>query len=54
MWPPHEGDILDIAVSIADRGSIAGLMSEPGVVVRSQPVGIKFETVMGLAVTMKP
>ena len=52
QWPPHDGDILDIAVSIADKNTISNLMAEPGVLIRNQPVGMKIQTALGIVVTV--
>lgn len=53
QWPPHEGDLLDFAVTIADSDTINKLMTAPGVVVRSQPVGEKVSTALRVVVTLK-
>jgi hypothetical protein len=39
LYPPHEGDIIDIAISCADRTLYDNLMNESGVVRRRQPIG---------------
>jgi hypothetical protein len=38
-YPPHEGDIVEVAVTIAPEDKAAQLFSEPGVVVRGDPGG---------------
>ena len=53
MWPPHEGDLIDLAVSVADTQTITSLMSEPGVIVRSQPVGTSVEIASSVVITVR-
>jgi hypothetical protein len=53
QWPPHDGDIFDVAVSIADNDTINRLMAESGVVIRNQPVGVKVEAAHGLVLTLR-
>lgn len=53
QWPPHEGDLIDVAVSIADNDTINKLMAESGVVIRNQPVGVKVDAAQGLVVTLR-
>jgi hypothetical protein len=53
QWPPHDGDIVDIAVSIIDRDTADRLIALPGVVVRAEPVGLKQETVRGLNLRLR-
>jgi hypothetical protein len=53
QYPPHEGNIVDLAVTIADNDEINKLMSEQGVVVRNQPVGVKSVTASGVIVILK-
>jgi hypothetical protein len=38
-YPPHTGDIVNVAVSIADEAIAEKLMSTRGVVVQPEPVG---------------
>lgn len=52
QWPPHEGDILDLIVTIADSDSANQLMAEAGVVVRYQPVGVVSDTASNVVVTL--
>lgn len=52
-WPPTEGDIFDLAVSVAEIETINILMAESGVVMRSQPVGVKSDTALGLVATLR-
>lgn len=54
QWPPHEGDVFDLAVSAADDGTAKRLFAEPGVVVRNEPIGIKSDTATGVVVELKP
>lgn len=53
QWPPHEGDVFDLAVSVADNDTINKLMAESGVVIRNQPVGVKSDTALGVVATLK-
>jgi hypothetical protein len=52
-WPPHEGDALDLAVTLADRDAINKLMAESGVAIYNQPLGISSQTAHGVVVTIK-
>ena len=52
QWPPHEGDVLDMAVTIADDDTVNQLMTEAGVVVRDQPVGVKSDTASNVVITL--
>jgi len=38
-YPPNDGDVVDVAVSIADKAEFDKLMREPGVVMRPDPSG---------------
>jgi hypothetical protein len=38
-YPPHDGDIVDIAVSIADKAELDRLMREAGTVIKPDPSG---------------
>jgi hypothetical protein len=53
QYPPHEGNTVDLAVTIADNDEINKLMSEQGVVVRNQPVGVKSATASGVILILK-
>ena len=53
QWPPSEGNTMDVAVSIADDATVAALLAEPGVVMRSTPVGVKSDVARGVVVTLK-
>lgn len=52
-WPPNEGDTFDVAVSVADMETAKRLMAESGVVIRNEPVGVTFDTALGLVTTLK-
>jgi PASTA domain-containing protein len=39
QYPPHEGDTVDLAITIAEKDAIDKLTAEIGVVVRNQPIG---------------
>jgi hypothetical protein len=53
QWPPHEGDVVDLAVTIVDEQAANQLMAEGGVVVRDQLPGIKPTTVSQVTLTLK-
>jgi len=53
QYPPHEGNTVDLAVTIADNGEINKLMAEQGVVVRNQPAGVKSAMASGVILTLK-
>jgi hypothetical protein len=53
QYPPNEGDMIDLAVTIVDNNTVNRLMGEPGVVVRNEPVGIKSHTASGVIATLK-
>lgn len=52
-WPPNEGDIFDVAVSVADNDTINKLLAESGVVIRNQPVGVNVDMAQGLVVSLR-
>jgi hypothetical protein len=53
QWPPHEGDSIDVAVSIADHRAVNELIAEPGVVIRNAPVGSKSAVASDVVITLK-
>lgn len=53
QWPPHERDVVDISVTIVDAKTAQNLLSQPGVVVRGQPVGIASDIASSVIVTLK-
>jgi hypothetical protein len=52
-YPPHEGDVVDVAVSLAAEGAYRELMGRGGVVVEPEPVGAWKDTASNLVVTLK-
>lgn len=44
QWPPHEGDVIDIAVTVVDSKTAKHLLGEPGVVTRISLPGIASDT----------
>lgn len=52
QWPPHEGDVLDVAVTVADKETASQLMAEPGGGIRDQPVGIASDMASDVVVTL--
>jgi len=53
QWPPHEGDLIDVAVSVAERAAADRMMAEADVVRRDQPVGIDLVRASGVVVTLR-
>jgi hypothetical protein len=53
QYPPHEGDIVDLTVTIADKSTVNRLTAEPGVLVRNEPVGVKSDSATGVSVALK-
>lgn len=53
QWPPREGDVIDIAISVTDSETANQLMAETGVVVKDEPMGIKSDVALGVVVTLK-
>jgi|GEM_PF-3334360 len=53
QWPPEEGNVVDIAVSAADRRTVDDLVSQPGVVIRKAPIGSQSDIASGVIVTLK-
>ncbi len=53
QWPPHSGNVLDIAVSVVDGKTADDLLGATGVVVRGQPVGDTVATVEGIILALK-
>jgi PASTA domain. len=53
QWPPQEGAVIDLAVSVADRETATRLMAESGVVVRPDPVGVATTRATAVVLTFK-
>ena len=53
QFPPHEGDTVDLAVTIAEKTAIAKLKAELGVVVLDQPLGGKSAAVSPVTLTLR-
>jgi hypothetical protein len=53
QYPPHEGDTVDLAVTIAEKDVIDKLTAELGVVVRNQPTGGKSAIVSPVTLTLR-
>lgn len=53
QYSPHQGDTLDLAITITTKSDIDKLMAEQGEVVRNEPVGVKTAKASGIAVTLK-
>ena len=54
QWPPQEGAVIDLAVSVADRETASRLMAEGGVVVRPEPVGVASARAAAVVLTLQP
>ena len=39
-YPPHDGDVIDVAISVVDAATADGLMRKPGVVIERDPIGM--------------
>jgi hypothetical protein len=52
QWPPHEGDILDVAVTIVDVKTANQLLAEPGVVTRINLPGITSDIALSIVVKL--
>ena len=53
QYPPHDGDTVDVAVTIADKTTADDLMNQAGVVTNDTPVGIKTDTASNLGIKIK-
>lgn len=53
LYPPREGDTVDVAVSVADAATVQELMAERGVVVRDHPLGVNSDIASGVIVSLK-
>ena len=53
QYPPHEGDTIGLAVTIAEKDVIDKMRAELGVTVRNQPVGVKSATVSPVTLTLR-
>jgi len=53
QWPPHAGDVFDVAVTVVDVESANQLLVEPGVVVRIDLPGIASDVASGIRVKLK-
>ena len=53
QWPPREGDVIDLAVTVVGTQTMKQLLTEREVVIRDQPIGIGSNTVPRVIVTLK-
>jgi hypothetical protein len=53
QYPPQEGAVIDIAISVADHETASRLLAEAGVVTRNEPVGVVCATASGVVLTFK-
>lgn len=53
QFPPQEGNVADLAVSVVDDATFVQLMGRGGVVVEPQPAGVRVDTALKVVVTLK-
>lgn len=53
QYPPHQNDVVDIAVSIVDDSIFSELMGRQGVVVEPQPIGSSSDVASSVVVTLR-
>ena len=53
VWPPHAGDVLDVAVAVIDSASATRLLNEPGVVTRVSLPGVAADVASGVRVELR-
>ncbi len=53
QWPPHQGDILDVAVGVVESETAQRLLATPGVVTRIHLPGITSDKALGVRVRLK-
>ena len=53
QWPPKEGDIFDLAVTLTDSGDANSLFGEEGVVTKNKPIGVQSDIVNNISVSLK-
>lgn len=53
QWPPHQGDILDVAVTVVKPETAQGLLAEMGVVTRMALPGTTSDKALGVKVRLK-
>jgi hypothetical protein len=53
QWPAHEGDIVDIAITVVEEQTAAQLLAKPGVVVRDQPLGSVSDSAAGVVIKLQ-
>jgi hypothetical protein len=53
MWPPHTGDILDVAVTVVPENQVQQLFATPGVETRISLPGISSDIALGVRVDLR-
>jgi hypothetical protein len=53
QWPPHAGDVLDVAVTVVNIDTAKKLEAEPGVVTRTGLPGVASDVANGVRVELK-
>lgn len=53
QWPPHEGDILDVAITVVDAETAQHLLGAPGIVTRIDLLGITSDKALEIKVGLK-
>jgi hypothetical protein len=53
QWPPHDGDIIDIAVTVIENEAAKRLLARPGVVIETDLSYITSDKALGVRVRLK-
>ena len=53
VWPPHEGDLFDVAVTVIDFAIATRLLNEPGVVTRVSLPGVIADVASSVRVKLR-
>ncbi len=53
QWPPHKGDILDVAITVVDTETAQRLLGAPGIVTRIDLPGFASDKALNVKVTLK-
>jgi hypothetical protein len=53
MYPPHAGDVVDVAVSVAGEEEYRELMGRRGVVVEPAPVGASVDIASNVVIAVR-
>jgi hypothetical protein len=52
-WPPHDGDVINVAVTLTDKQIASQLLSQKGEVAATQPIGVKLDQALNVVVALK-